>query len=70
MKNTIIKVALTIFIVICLIQLIDAAFYLMNKPDTYLFNIGIFILICIFVAFSYITSYSIKFIKNNKKKDL
>ena len=70
MKNTIIKILLTIFIVICLIQLIHAVIYLMNQSDQYLFNTGVFILICIFIAFSYITSYSIKFIKNNKKKDL
>ena len=55
-----------LFLGMGLIQLTDMAFYLMNQPDTYLFNLGLIMLGGIFVAFAYLGWYMVKLIKKYK----
>ena len=59
----VIKFLVIVFLGLGLMQLADLAFYLMNKEDSYLFNIGLLVFGIIFVAFGYLGLYLMKVIK-------
>jgi hypothetical protein len=59
----VIKLLVIVFLGLGLMQLADLAFYLMNKEDSYLFNIGLIVFGIIFVAFGYLGLYMLKVIK-------
>jgi hypothetical protein len=40
----VVKVVALLFVVFGLLQLVDLGFYLMNQPDTFVFNMGIMVL--------------------------
>ena len=46
-----------------LVQLTDLALYLMNRSDSYLFNIGLIMFAAIFVAFGFLGLQLLKVIK-------
>ena len=59
----VIKFLVIVFLGLGLMQLADLAFYLMNKEDSYLFNMGLLVFGIIFVAFGYLGLYMLKVIK-------
>ena len=61
--KTLIKVLAGLFLGLGLVQLTDLGLYLMNRPDSYLFNLGVLILGIVFVAFGFLGVYLIKIIK-------
>ena len=65
LKNmkTFIKVLAGLILGFGLVQLTDLGLYLMNRSDSYLFNLGIVILAIVFVAFGYLGLYLLKVIK-------
>ena len=46
-----------------LVQLTDLGLYLMNRPDSYLFNLGIVILAIVGVAFAFLGLHMMKVLK-------
>ena len=65
LKNmkTVIKVLAGLIIAFGLVQLTDLGLYLMNRPDSYLFNLGIVVLAIVGVAFAFLGLYLMKVIK-------
>lgn len=61
--KTVIKVLVGFLIGFGLIQLTDLAFYLMNQPDTFIFNLGLVVFAIVFVAFGYLGLYLVKVLK-------
>jgi heme/copper-type cytochrome/quinol oxidase subunit 4 len=61
--KTVIKVLAGLILGFGLIQLTDLGLYLMNRSDSYLFNLGIIILAIVGVAFVFLGSYLLKVIK-------
>lgn len=61
--KTVIKVLVGFFLGLGLVQLVDLGMYLLNRPDSYLFNIGVLILLIVFVAFGFLGLYIMKIIK-------
>jgi ABC-type antimicrobial peptide transport system permease subunit len=61
--KTFIKVLAGLILGFGLVQLTDLGLYLMNRSDSYLFNLGIVILAIVFVAFGYLGLYLLKVIK-------
>jgi len=61
--KTVIKVLAILILGFGLVQLTDLALYLMNRPDSYLFNIGLLIFGILFVAFGYLGLYLLKVLK-------
>jgi len=61
--KTVIKVLAGLIVGFGLVQLTDLGLYLMNRSDSYLFNLGIIILAIVGVAFIYLGLYLIKVIK-------
>jgi hypothetical protein len=45
MKNTLIQYIVTIIVVIAVVELTNFAFNLMNQPDTYVFYLGLLIIL-------------------------
>jgi hypothetical protein len=74
--KTVIKVLAGLILGFGLVQLTDLGLYLMNRPDSYLFNLGIVILAIVGVAFVFLGSYLLKVIKpeeevkQDKKEEL
>lgn len=73
--KVVIKVLAIILIGIGLSQLMDLSFYLMNQPDTYLFDLGLVSFAATFVALGFWGLYAAKWIteediKQNKIKEL
>ena len=61
--KTLIKVLAGLILGFGLIQLTDLGLYLMNRPDSYLFNLGIIILAIVGVAFVFLGLHLLKVIK-------
>jgi len=61
--KTIIKVLAGLILGFGLIQLTDLALYLMNRSDSYLFNLGLIMFVVILVAFGFLGLYLMKTIK-------
>jgi ABC-type antimicrobial peptide transport system permease subunit len=61
--KTVIKVLVGFFLGLGLVQLVDLGMYLLNRPDSYLFNLGVLILGIVFVAFGFLGLYVMKIIK-------
>jgi ABC-type antimicrobial peptide transport system permease subunit len=61
--KTVIKVLVGLFLGLGLVQLVDLGMYLLNRPDSYLFNLGVLILLIVFVAFGFLGLYIMKIIK-------
>jgi hypothetical membrane protein len=61
--KTVIKVLAGLIIAFGLVQLTDLGLYLMNRPDSYLFNLGIVVLAIVGVAFAFLGLYLMKVIK-------
>lgn len=61
--KTVIKFLVIVFLGLGLMQLADLAFYLMNRSDGYLFNLGLILFAAIFVAFGFLGLYMLKVIK-------
>ena len=61
--KTVIKILAGLLVGFGLIQLTDPAFYLMNQPDTFVFNIGLVVFAVVFVAFAYLGLYLMKVLK-------
>jgi ABC-type antimicrobial peptide transport system permease subunit len=61
--KTVIKVLVGFFLGLGLVQLVDLGMYLLNRPDSYLFNLGVLILLIVFVAFGFLGLYIMKIIK-------
>jgi hypothetical protein len=61
--KTFIKILAGLILGFGLIQLTDLGLYLMNRSDSYLFNLGIVMLAIVFVAFGYLGLYLMKIIK-------
>lgn len=61
--KTVIKVLVGLFLGLGLVQLVDLGMYLLNRPDSYLFNLGVLILGIVFVAFGFLGLYIMKIIK-------
>jgi len=58
-----IKFLVIVFLGLGLMQLADLAFYLMNRSDGYLFNMGLILFAAIFVGFGFLGLYMLKVIK-------
>jgi hypothetical protein len=61
--KTVIKILAGLIIAFGLVQLTDLGLYLMNRPDSYLFNLGIVVLAIVGVAFAFLGLYLMKVIK-------
>jgi hypothetical protein len=66
--KTVIKVLAWLIVGFGLVQLTDLALYLMNRSDSYLFNIGLIMFAAIFVAFGYLGLQLLKIIKPEKEE--
>jgi hypothetical membrane protein len=67
--KTVIKVLVVLFLGLGLVQLVDLGLYLMNRPDSYLFNLGVVILAAMGVSFAFLLLYAIKIIKPENKQE-
>lgn len=61
--KTVIKVLVGLFLGLGLVQLVDLGMYLLNRPDSYLFNLGVLVLLIVFVAFGFLGLYLMKILK-------
>jgi hypothetical membrane protein len=61
--KTFIKILAGFIVGFGLVQLTDLGLYLMNRPDSYLFNLGILVLAIVFVAFGFLGLYIMKVLK-------
>jgi len=61
--KTVIKVLVGLFLGLGLVQLVDLGMYLLNRPDSYLFNLGVLVLLVVFVAFGFLGLYVMKVLK-------
>jgi len=61
--KTFIKVLAGLILGFGLVQLTDLGLYLMNRSDSYLFNLGIVVLAIVGVAFAFLGLYLMKIIK-------
>jgi hypothetical protein len=68
--KTVIKVLVGFFLGLGLVQLVDLGMYLLNRPDSYLFNLGVLILLIVFVAFGFLGSYLLKIIKPEQVEEV
>jgi len=66
--KTVIKVLAWLIVGFGLVQLTDLALYLMNRSDSYLFNIGLIMFAAIFVAFGFLGLQLLKIIKPEKEE--
>lgn len=66
--KTVIKVLAGLIVGFGLVQLTDLALYLMNRSDSYLFNIGLVMFAAIFVAFGFLGLQLLKVIKPEKEE--
>ena len=52
-----------------LTELLDLTFYLMNQSDTFVFNLGLVTLACIFIAFGFLGVHTYKYLSTFKEED-
>ena len=67
--KTVIKILAGFIVGFGLIQLTDLGLYLMNRPDSYLFNLGIIVLAMVGVAFAFLGLYMMKVLKPEEVKE-
>jgi hypothetical protein len=67
--KTVIKILAGLIIAFGLVQLTDLGLYLMNRPDSYLFNLGIIVLAIVGVAFAFLGLYMMKVLKPEEVKE-
>lgn len=67
--KTVIKILVVLFLGLGLVQLVDLGLYLMNRPNSYLFNLGVVILAAMGVSFAFLLLYVIKIIKPENKQE-
>jgi hypothetical protein len=67
--KTVIKILAGLILAFGLIQLTDLGLYLMNRPDSYLFNLGIIVLAIVGVAFAFLGLYMMKVLKPEEVKE-
>jgi hypothetical membrane protein len=67
--KTVIKILAGFIVGFGLIQLTDLGLYLMNRPDSYLFNLGIIVLAIVGVAFAFLGLYMMKVLKPEEVKE-
>ena len=67
--KTVTKLVLIAFVIAGLVQLMDLSFYLLNQPDTYLFNIGIILFLLIFISFGYLGICTMDILKPKQKEE-
>ncbi len=65
--KTVIKILTGLLIAFGLVQLTDLGFYLMNQPDTFVFNLGIVVLAVVGIAFAYLGLYLMNVLKPEEK---
>lgn len=53
-----------------LTELLDLTFYLMNQSDTFVFNLGLVSLACIFIAFGFLGMHTFKYLSTFKEKEV
>ena len=68
--KTVINILAGLIVGFGLIQLTDLGFYLMNRPDSYLFNLGILVLAMVSVAFAFLGLYMLKVLKPGVKEEV
>lgn len=66
--KTVIKILAGLILAFGLVQLTDLGLYLMNRPDSYLFNLGIIVLAMVGVAFAFLGLYMMKVLKPEEVK--
>jgi predicted membrane protein len=66
----VIKFLGVLFTGLVLMQLADLAFYLMNRSDSYLFNMGLLVFGVVFVAFGYLGLYMLKVLKPEQEEEV
>jgi hypothetical membrane protein len=66
--KTVIKILAGFIVGFGLVQLTDLGLYLMNRPDSYLFNLGIIVLAMVGVAFAFLGLYMMKVLKPEEVK--
>jgi mannose/fructose/N-acetylgalactosamine-specific phosphotransferase system component IIC len=71
LKNmkTVIKVLAGLILGFGLVQLTDLGLYLMNRSDSYLFNLGIVVLAIVGVAFAFLGLYLLKVLKPEDEEE-
>ena len=74
MKNTLLYYFITIIVVIAIVELTNLAFTLMNQPDTYVFYLGLLIILSEGFAGGWLVMRTLKNIfspkeDNSEKKD-
>jgi hypothetical protein len=74
MKNTLIQYIITIIVIITVVELTNFAFNLMNQPDTYVFYLGLLIILSEGFAGGWLIIRTLKNIfspkeDNSEKKD-
>lgn len=74
MKNTLLNYFITIIVVIAIVELTNFAFTLMNQPDTYVFYLGLLIILSEGFAGGWLVMRTLKNIfspkeDNSEKKD-
>lgn len=74
MKNTLIQYIITIIVIIAVVELTNFAFNLMNQPDTYVFYLGLLIILSEGFAGGWLIIRTLKNIfspkeDNSEKKD-
>lgn len=67
--KTVIKILAGLILAFGLVQLTDLGLYLMNRPDSYLFNLGIIVLAMVGVAFAFLGLYMMKVLKPEEVKE-
>jgi|LauGreDrversion4_2_1035121.scaffolds.fasta_scaffold2141405_2 hypothetical protein len=68
--KTVIKVLVGLFLILGLVQLVDLGLYLMNRPDSYLFNLGVLILAAMGVVVAFLLLYIARIIKPDVKEEI
>jgi len=68
--KTVIKVLVGLFLILGLVQLVDLGLYLMNRPDSYLFNLGVLILAVMGVVVAFLLLYIARIIKPDVKEEI
>jgi len=69
-RKKFIKILVLLILILGLVQLGDLSFYLMNQPDTYIFNIGLIAFILLIVAFIYIVLYLVKVFNSEENNQI
>jgi hypothetical protein len=69
MKNTLIQYIITIIVIIAVVELTNFAFNLMNQPDTYVFYLGLLIILSEGFAGGWLVMRTLKNIFSPKEDD-